>query len=457
MRSKSSIKALKARIAGAGVAVIALVTVTALSMGVSAPAPQPMGITIDVTPIIDTVQPGETATYNVSVTSIAGESEYVNFTIEPERPGWSYRFDPEGFYLEPGETNYSILSITTAGFAPDGDYFHNITANAWVDYLPFPIENSTYHNLRTTVRTPMVTTHATVLPLYLPPEVLYKWEKPDDTPGDGYTNVYPVPGENKTVSTYVVVYDPNGKGDIASVIVRTFYPLANGSACGCVPCNESNCCEPGACVLKSISLAEPLPSQEACEAAKWDAYREGLLTLDQVEEIDALIANGTAWIYRENTTFNCSDPAGIYTVCAQAFDNASLYNCTVNTFEYVSVVALRIDFSEVNYGAIRPNETKWTSPGSVMNDGNDPMDVVIEAWNMTSPGPGGGIIPADQLDAAILVQPPVEHWLALPPGVTFDVDIPGCGSAPINFSLHVPLGTPPGDYSGYIRLTGKHG
>ena len=443
-----------------GFVFMALAALAVLSVTISAAqGPQPMGVTLNVTPINDTVPPGGIATYNVSVTSITDQKEYVNFTIEPERPGWTYTFNPEGFFLEPGETNYSILSMAVPGFASDGDYYHNVTADGygWMDGILFLFENATYRNVRTTVRTSMVPTYATVIYVNKPPEVLYKWEKPDDTPGDGYTNVYPIPGENLIVNKYVVVNDPNGKNDIRSVVVRTFYPLDNGSACGCIPCNESNCCEPGAgaCVLKEMSVATPLSSPEACEAATRDAYKEGLLTKEQMDEINALIADGTAWIYIENNTFNCSDPAGNYTVCVQAFDNESVYDCLANTFEYVSVVALRIDFNAVNYGDIKPNETSWVSPGTVNNDGNDPMDIVIEAWNMTSSG--GDVIPASQLDAAILVQPPVEHWLALPPGVDFDVDIPGCGSVPINFSLHVPLGTPPGDYSGYIRLTGKHG
>ncbi len=428
----------------------------------SAIKPLSPGIVVDVTPINDEVYPGETAIYNVSVESITNETEYVNFTIEPERSGWRYTFDPEGFYLDPGETNYSILNMTVSSSATPGDYYHNVTAWAWMDGIPFPVENSSYYGVKTTVVVPRVPTYAKVVPVNLPPKVQYKWEKPDDTPGDGYTHVYPIPGQNVTIDKYVVVCDPNGKDDISKVIVRTFYPLEDRSECGCEPCNKSYCCNPevGECVLKEESVAEPLPNLSACEAAKWDAYYEGLINESELIEIDEYLNNGTGWVYVEHNTFNCSDPAGNYTVCAQVFDHAGNYNCLANTFKYLSVVALRLDFTKIDYGVITPSETKWvegdddmTTPckPTVKNDGNAPMDIWIESWNMTS---DDGIIPADKLGARING---AEQWLALPPGVLFDVDMPGCTPTSIDFSIHAPLETPPGNYSGFIRLTGQHG
>ena len=438
------------------------VLVGAASAQVKPLSPGP-GIVVNVTPINDEVSPSETATYNVSVTSETTETEYVNFTIEPERPGWTYTFDPEGFHLGPGETNYSILSIGVPSYAIPSDYYHNVTAWAWMEGIPFPIENSTYYGVKTKVLPPPgIPTYAKVVPVNLPPKVQFKWEKPDGTPGDGYTHVYPIPGQTVTVDKYVVVCDPNGKEDIANVTVRTFYPLEDGSPCGCEPCNKSYCCNPevGECVLKEWSVAEPLPNLSACEAAKWDAYYEGLINESVRNEIDKYLNNGTGWIYVEHNTFNCSDPAGNYTVCAQVFDKNGLYDCMANTFEYMSIVALTIDFEKVDYGNVRPSKTKWvygdddmTTPDkpTIKNDGNDPMDLLIEAWNMTSPDVAT-IIPADKLDANVSGK---FSWLALPPGVLFDINLPGCTPTPINFSIHAPNGTLPGNYSGWIRLTGK--
>jgi len=300
----------------------------------------------------------------------------------------------------------------------------------------------------------------------LPPKVQYKWEKPDDTPGDGYTHVYPIPGQTVSVDKYVVVCDPDGVEDIEKVIVRTFYPLEDGSQCNCIPCNETYCCEPDvpdACsqsMLKHESIAEPLPNLSACEAAKLDAYYEGLINESELIEIDEYLNNGTGWIYVEHNTFNCSDPPGNYTVCAQVFDHAGDYSCLANTFKYLSVVALRLDFTKIDYGVITPSETKWvegdddmetSDKPTIKNDGNAPIDIWIESWNMTS---DDGIIPAEKLDAKING---VEQWLALPPGVLFDVDLPGCTPTAIDFSIHAPIGTTPGNYSGFIRLTGQYG
>jgi hypothetical protein len=281
--------------------------------------------------------------------------------------------------------------------------------------------------------------------------VQYKWETPDNTTGDGYTNVYPIPGENVTVDKYVVVCDPDGKDDIEEVVVRTFKPLDDGSACNCTPCNESNCCELGDCVLKEESKATALDNRTACDDAVEDAYVDGLLTADEKADIMKYLDNGTGWIYIEHNNFNCSDQTGNYTVCAQVFDTEGEYDCMANTFKYESIISLAINFSKVEYGNVTQNETKWVTPGTVKNDGNDPMDIEIAAWNMTSTG--GGVIPADKLDAKING---LEKWLALPPGVLFNVSLPGCVPTPIEFSIHVPDDTPEGDYTGCIRMTGKH-
>ncbi len=408
------------------------------------------GFTMGVTPIEDEICPGGIATYNVSAVSIALETEYVNFTIEPEQTGWTYAFTPVGFDLPAGETRYSILSIGVPTDATPEDYYHDVNGYAWIEGIPFPVENSTHENLKTTV-TPGIPTYARVEVINEEPNVQYKWEQPDDTPGDGYTNVYPIPGENVTVDKYVVVCDPDGKDDIEEVVVRTFYPLGDGSACNCTPCNESNCCEPGDCVLKEESAATALENRTACDDAVEDAYDVGLLTDDEKADIKECLDNGTAWIYIEHNNFNCSDQAGNYTVCAQVFDSEGEYDCMANTFKYESIISLAIDFSEVEYGNVTPDNTTWVTPGNVKNDGNDPMDIEIAAWNMTSTGGGG--IPADKLDAKLSG---LEQWLALPPGVSFNVSLPGCVPTPIEFSLHVPADTPEGDYTGCIRMTGKH-
>ncbi|KAF5435944.1 hypothetical protein C5S36_01740 [Candidatus Methanophagaceae archaeon] len=432
------------------VAILKMVVVASMVLAVlvgasSAQVGNP-GFTMDVTPIEGEICPGGIATYNVSAVSIAQETEYVNFTIEPEQTGWTYAFTPVGFDLPAGETRYSILSIGAPTDAAPEDYYHDVNGYAWIDGIPFPVENATHSNLKTTV-TPGIPTYANVG--RDAPNVTHIWETPDDTPGDGYTNVYPIPGENVTVNKYVVVDDKDGAGDIKEVFVRTFYPLGDGSACNCT-CNESNRCEPGDCVLKEESSATALENRTACDEAVEAAYVDGLLKEDDKADIKEFLDKGTGWIYIEHTNFNCSDPAGNYTVCAQAFDSEK-YDCMANTFKYESIISLAIDFSEVEYGNVTRNKTTWVTPGNVTNDGNDPMDIEIAAWNMTSTG--GGVIPADKLDAKLNG---LEQWLALPPGVLFEVSLQGYVPTPIEFSLHVPIDIPYGDYTGCIRMTGKH-
>lgn len=111
------------------------------------------GIEVTVTPIDNEVLPGETATYEVNVTSITTVAEHVVLSIDPERTGWGYTFVPTEFDLTPESTVISSLRIAVpAGVTPD-TYIHNVTGNA--SYEPFPgwvtYQEGCYLYVKTTV------------------------------------------------------------------------------------------------------------------------------------------------------------------------------------------------------------------------------------------------------------------------------------------------------------------
>ncbi|MFZ2070895.1 MAG: hypothetical protein WAV32_04750 [Halobacteriota archaeon] len=301
-----------------------------------------------------------------------------------------------------------------------------------------------------------VPTHARVVSVKQQPKVQYNWRRYNNTLGEVFTQVYPFPGQTVKVSKYAVACGTNGKAAIKEVVVRTFYPGPGGESCCGEPCNETCSCNSK---LQDMSVAEPLDDRAACDDAVEDAYAEGSITFEEKEEITEYLEHGTGWIYVAQDNFACSDPAGLYTVCTQVFDHTGNYSYNTSTIEYLSSVALRVDFSAINYGIVNRSETKWVdgdddmaTPGmpTIMNEGNEPIALCIESWNMTAAT--GGLIPADKLDAKIKG---VEQWLTLSPGVLFDINLKGGIPTPINFSLHVPNETPGGNYSGFIRLTGQ--
>ena len=89
---------------------------------------------ISVTPIDDEVLPGETATYNITVRSISAPGdpmETVKLAVEDPKPGWTYSFDPNEFFINASETKYAIMSIGVPADAALGDYYHKINATVY--------------------------------------------------------------------------------------------------------------------------------------------------------------------------------------------------------------------------------------------------------------------------------------------------------------------------------------
>jgi hypothetical protein len=107
------------------------------------------GLVVDVTPLEDSVLPGETATYTVSVTNQAGITEQVTLSITNPRTGWSYTFTPTEFAVHQGETVFSDLLIGVPADASPGEYYHDVKAEGAVSGTV--IEESLYLNVLTTV------------------------------------------------------------------------------------------------------------------------------------------------------------------------------------------------------------------------------------------------------------------------------------------------------------------
>lgn len=162
--------------------------------------------------------------------------------------------------------------------------------------------------------------------------------------------------------------------------------------------------------------------------------------------------------YSGTVDLDCGDPAGTWCVTVRATDNGSLFNETKNTFELMSLKALNIDFSAVNFGNVDPGNYSevlgdWnmstTAIPTVKNIGNDPIDVSMSASDLT----GAGTIDGSNVYGDVLNVGP--SYKSLKPPYIFDTDtgLPCGNTGYINFKLTVPLGTAPGSYNGTLTIT----
>ena len=107
------------------------------------------GISLDITPINDTVLPGETASYEVNVTSQVNWDETVHLSITNPISGWSYTFSENDFNLPASGSKTVDMFITVASDASPGDYYHDVKAEGIL--FGVTVEDTVYTNVLTTV------------------------------------------------------------------------------------------------------------------------------------------------------------------------------------------------------------------------------------------------------------------------------------------------------------------
>jgi hypothetical protein len=231
-----------------------------------------------------------------------------------------------------------------------------------------------------------------------PPYICDKWEEMG-----GNVVVNPIlPGTGPIdVKICACVCDINGNDDITSVTAYTSkgpITLVQDPTVDCTACT----CPPAPLVLP-------------CEG--WS----GILTLDPC------------------------DPAGPYRIMVIAEDQSGDIDCEENFIEYESVILIELVDDKINFGTIEICTPSFFTT-QIHNYGNDKAVVTVTASDMTS---GGNIISAVNLDVDTV-------WDLTDPGVTLDKVFKCCVEQDVNFSIHAPVGTKPGTYSGTITLAFDH-
>jgi hypothetical protein len=288
-----------------------------------------------------------------------------------------------------------------------------------------------------------------------PPFICAKWETPDDDPLTPGTQVLPNAGEAKMVKFYVVVGDPNGVDDIASVDVTVRYPDGTEKY-------QLRAVRPtwdlipwGGLVDMDGDCTPETPIPEAMATLE----AEGRIAFGPHQTLASVLydlEHGKQLLICLVGNMGYHQPSQDYTVEVVGTDSSGNSGAPLtNTFFYMSIVALKIDFAEVNFGTL--NICEWnivygdanmgtpTRP-TVQNIGNDPAHLVVHAQPMEGDNNGKTI---EEFDVDLLGTH-IEFLACV------DTEIPvvlqPCTPTQIDFSVHPPYGTVQDVYTGTMTL-----
>jgi hypothetical protein len=251
-------------------------------------------------------------------------------------------------------------------------------------------------SLAVAVTTGTVDTEAVVGGAGSAPYVCAKFETPDDYPLTPGTQIEPTPGGDRTVKFYVVTGDPNGVNDIAAVYIKLYHPDGTFKYqldairpswteipyTGMIDMN-------GDC-SGDTAVATALDSLQAQGRITYgfDPVRGCMMDLDKLKYD---LSHGKQIMIELVGLLNYHQMAGMYKAQAITVDMGGKSCILENYFEYISIVALLIDFTEINWGTVNVNQ--WnilygdedlstpTKP-TIRNIGNDPSMLSFKATDM---------------------------------------------------------------------------
>jgi len=290
------------------------------------------------------------------------------------------------------------------------------------------------------------------------PFICAKWETPDHDPAPG-TQIMPVPGDMRTVKFYVVVGDPNGVADIASVDVTVRYPDGTEKY-------QLRAVRPAWTVIPWGGLVDmdgDCTGDTAVDVAMAELDAQGRITYGPSQSLSSVLydlEHGKQLLVELVGEMDYHQPSLDYTVEAFGTDaGGNSGDILTNYFFYISIVALRIDFTIIDFGTV--NVCEWnivygdadmTTPArpTVQNIGNDPAQIVLHATPMVGAVQGKTI---EDFDAELLGEH-VEFVACT--DMVIPAILPPCTPTQIDFSVHPPYGTPQDTYNGTMTITIIH-
>jgi hypothetical protein len=331
-----------------------------------------------------------------------------------------------------------------------------------------------------------VTTGASVNGGGSPPRICCKFETPDHDPDVSGTQVLPVADGQRMMKFYVVVTDPNDNDTIASVDVTVRYPdgtekfqlrAIRGTDSWKQLMWDEMIDMDGDCTGDMV-MSEALPELDSQGRIAYGPSADPAYPMDLGSVLYDL-QNDKQIMLELVGYMDCHQPAVVYTVEAVATDDGGSTSSPVsNTFDYLSIVALQIDFSAVQWNGVEiaqwnyllGDEDMLTSyRPTVKNVGNDPAMLMVNATPLLGQTAGKTI---EEFDAEMdekdfttgvitkwgrIEFPADEDWIITDrDDPTLPIILPPCHPTQIDFSVHPPLGTLQDTYVGEMTLTILH-
>jgi len=311
-----------------------------------------------------------------------------------------------------------------------------------------------------------------------PPVVEFGWILPDEDLRTSGTQVFPKLSEERNdIFACIVVSDPQGRGDIQQVFADVFHPTGTGPILPCVPSANNKCDytgnpfdrDPAGGLFKyqvHATKLDPTTHRTFIESCKLNAVAAGLITRQQSDEINYNIFSQPNWfMYKVHLPMLYHQPAGKYKVQFRATDTRSGVSGKLQeVFEWVSTVALEIDFSNgLNYGELQPSVFKVIQGDyemsyrdgkpTVKNEGNERINISIQSTTLVGSTHGKEINDFD------VKWDPEERSFGygltkFPDGqkVVLKEPLELCQTEKIDFSVHADVGLPADRYSGILEI-----
>ena len=303
-----------------------------------------------------------------------------------------------------------------------------------------------------------------------PPYVCAKFETPDHDSTANGTQIAPVPGSMRSVKFYVVVGDPNSVDDVSAVYIKVYHP--DGSLK-----YQLDAIRPDWTVIPYGGMIDmdgdctgntTVPDALAALDAEnritygYDPVRGATMALDTLMYD---LENGKQFLVELVGEMDYHQPAGDYRVEAIVVDQSGESGILENTFNYLSIVALRCDFTKINWGGVNVGQwnvlygdadmTTPTKP-TIQNIGNDPAKIELHFTEMVGQNYGKKItaFDADMLGGHIELVACTP--MVIKNGAGEDVELPPCTPTQIDFSVHPATGTPEDTYLGEMTITIMH-
>ncbi len=267
-----------------------------------------------------------------------------------------------------------------------------------------------------------------------------------DEDGDCVVTPDPGSGLDETWTTfykYVIVSDPHGISDIATVFEELRDPNGNP-----LPPYE-------------VEMTDITGTGEV-ETVLDDALACGMINQTEYDHYELYIDPLKAQykMYKIDNQLNNHHAPGDYIVYFKVVDSLGAFSTDTCTFVYVGINAMEIDFSDVNYGPIKVDTEKWVAGDpifdptgdslnpTIKNQGNVNIKISILGSDMT-----GLNSPSQTIDASALsVEFMGQHVYDISEWVTLDGELTPCTPDQISFDIKAPLGTTANDYAGLLSI-----